>query len=315
MDTDHAVEVRGLKHYYGQRAALAGIDFQVHRGEIFGLLGPNGGGKSTTFRILSTLMVPSAGSAEIFGYDVVGEPGAVRRHIGVVFQSPSLDKKLSVRENLRHQGHLYGLRGADLKRRISEVLSGMRLSDRAGEMVQKLSGGLARRVELAKGVLHRPRLLLLDEPSTGLDPVARRDVWRQLEQLREKLGITVLMTTHIMEEANDCDRIAILDRGKIVALDSPANLRAEIQADCLIVETSEPGELCAAVREKFGGDPVVVDGHVRIERKEGHRFVAQLAETFPGRFDAVRVGTPTLEDVFIHRTGHQFDQEGEGPDE
>lgn len=315
MDTDHAVEVRGLKHYYGQRAALAGIDFQVQRGEIFGLLGPNGGGKSTTFKILATLMVPSAGSAEIFGYDVVGNPGAVRRHIGVVFQSPSLDKKLSVRENLRHQGHLYGLRGADLKRRINEVLSGMRLLDRAGEMVQKLSGGLARRVELAKGVLHRPRLLLLDEPSTGLDPAARRDVWRQLEHLREKLGITVLMTTHIMEEANACDRIAILDRGNIVALDSPANLRAEIQADCLIVETSEPEELCAAVREKFGGDPAVVDGHVRIERSEGHRFVAQLAETFPGRFDAVRVGTPTLEDVFIHRTGHQFDQPGEGSDE
>ncbi len=312
MEPNPAVEVHALRHCYGDRVALQGIDFSVNAGEIFGLLGPNGGGKSTTFKILSTLLRPTDGTAKIFGTDVTLQPADVRRRIGVVFQNPSLDKKLTVSENLRHQGHLYGLRGRDLRSRIVELLSAVGVSDRAADRVEKLSGGLQRRVELAKGMLHRPRLLLLDEPSTGLDPVARRDLWRQLERLRKESGVTVLLTTHIMEEADDCDRVAILDLGRIVALDSPAALRAEISTDCLIIETRRPTELGADIREKFGGDPVVSDGHLRIERDDGHRFVAQLAEAFPGRFDAVTVGTPTLEDVFIHRTGREFKSPDDG---
>ena len=316
---ESAVEVRDLRHRYGEREALKGVSFAVRPGEVFGLLGPNGGGKTTLFRILSTLMVPTSGSARVFGttLEAGASPAAltaVRRGIGVAFQAYSLDKHLSVAENLTHQGHLYGFSGRPLQRRVAELLEQFRLADRARDKVATLSGGLARRVDLAKAMLHAPKLLLLDEPSTGLDPGVRRDLWDTLLALRGRDGVTVLMTTHILEEAERCDRVAILDRGELVAVDAPAALKGIIGGDVVSIETAAPAELAEAIRARWGAEAQVVDGTVRFERAEGHRFVPELIEAHVGQIDAVTVGRPTLEDVFIRLTGHRFWEESDDRD-
>ena len=304
--TDSVVRVEDLTHCYGERTALDRVSFDVRAGEIFGLLGPNGGGKTTLFRILSTQLPPSAGTARVFGFDVAREAREVRRRLGVVFQSQSVDGKLTVAENLRHQGHLYGLRGSTLRARIEEMLARFGLVERAGERAEKLSGGLRRRVEIAKAMLHRPALLLLDEPTTGLDIGARHDLWNYLESLREAEGVTIMLTTHTMEEADSCGRILLLDQGKMIALDTPASLKAEIGGDVVAAQTSDPAGLQERIRARFGGTPAVVGETVRIERERGHEFITELIEAFPGEIDAVTLSKPTLEDVFIQRTGHQF---------
>lgn len=301
-----AVEIAGVSHRYGERLALDGVSFDVRRGEIFGLLGPNGGGKTTLFRLLSTLIPLQAGAIRVLGADVGREVDRVRRTIGVVFQAPSLDKKLSVVENLRHQGHLYALRGRDLETRIEEMLARLRLTDRRRDLVETLSGGLRRRVELAKGMLHDPRVLILDEPSTGLDPGARADLWEYLRLVRKEQGTTVVLTTHLLEEADKADRLAILDRGKLVALDTPDALRATVGGDSLTIETDDPERLIAGLAERFGFAARRIDDAVRIEQADGHRWVAQVVEAFPGAVKSVTLGKPTLEDVFINRTGHRF---------
>ena len=306
---DPVVVLEQLSHRYGAREALRGVSLTVDRGEILGLLGPNGGGKTTTFRILSTAMIPSGGRASIFGHDVVRDAHAVRRQIGVVFQSPSLDIYLSVADNLRHQGHLYGLAGRTLAMRIEESLARGGLTGRRHELVKTLSGGLRRRVEVAKSLLHRPSLLLLDEPSTGLDPGARRDLWRTLKELQSREGTTILLTTHLMEEAQQCDRVAVLHQGRLVALGTPQALTSAIGGDVISITTASPEALCADIKRRFGGEPTVVDGTVRLERAAGHTFLPQLIEAFPGQIGAVTVGKPTLEDVFVHHTGHRFEEQ------
>ena len=305
------IELENLSHRYGERAALHEVSFAVNAAEIFGLLGPNGSGKTTLFRILSTLMLPSSGSARVTGFDAAQSPAAVRRQIGVVFQAQSIDIKLTAAENLWHQGHLYGMSGAALDRRIQEVLEHVGLEDRARERAQTFSGGMQRRVELAKGLLHRPSVLLLDEPTTGLDPGARRDLWQYLKSLRQQEQVTVLITTHLMEEAERCDRLAILNEGRLVALGTPAALKSEIGGDVVLLEARDPESLARRITERFGGAPAVLDGKVRLEREHGHRFVTDVVEAFPGEIDAMSVSKPTLEDVFIDRTGHRFwtDQE------
>lgn len=304
------LEVSALRHSYGDVCALDGLSFRVERGEIFGLLGPNGGGKTTLFRILSTLLAPSGGSATIGGHDVIDEPHAVRRQIGVVFQSPSLDGKLTVRENMRHQGHLYGLSGAALEARIDEMLGRVAMRERADARVETLSGGMKRRADLAKGLLHRPALVLLDEPTTGLDPGARLDLWEYVREARERDGLSVLITTHLMEDAERCDRLLIIDRGRIVALDTPEVLRDSVGGDVIVARARNPEALVGAVRERFAQEAAVVDGTLRIRRPRGHEFVPLLFEAFPGQIEAVSVGKPTLEDVFIQRTGHRLWDEG-----
>lgn len=310
---DAIVAVDRLEHSYalnGKRStvrqALRGVTFHVNEGEIFGILGPNGGGKTTLFRILSTYLVPSGGAARIADRDVRKEPHQVRQCIGVVFQSPSLDRKLTVSENLRHQGHLYGMKGATLRDRMAEMLTRVNLQDRPHEMVENLSGGLQRRVEIAKGLLHNPRVLLLDEPSTGLDPGARNDVWTYLKELKEQKGVTSLVTTHLMEEAEKCDRLVILHRGKIVAMGTPEKLTSEIGGDVVVITARDPASLAEGIGRRFGGEPTVIENTVRLERERGHEFIPQLVEAFTGQISAITLGKPTLEDVFIHKTGHRF---------
>ena len=308
------IELDRLTHDYGSRLALDGLSFQVRPAEIFGLLGPNGSGKTTLFRILSTLMVPTGGHARIAGFDVATEPNRVRQQTGIVFQATSLDLKLTVAENLMHQGHLYGLRGSRLQARAKEVLARVGLTDRAKDMVETLSGGQKRRIELAKGLIHSPSVLLLDEPSTGLDPGARMDLWNYLRILRDEQGVTVLVTTHLMEEAEHCDRLAILSAGKLVAHGSPAELKAQIGGDIVQFETrgaEAAGELAAGIAQRFAASPNavspnVVGNTVRIEREQGHRFLTEVVEAFPGAIESVSVAKPSLEDVFIQRTGHRF---------
>lgn len=283
--------------------ALSNISFDVRPGEIFGLLGPNGGGKSTLFRILSTMMVPTEGRAVIAGHDVERDSAAVRRSVGVVFQTQSLDKALTVEENLRGQGHLHGLSGATLRERMDAAMERLGIKDRRKDLVDTLSGGLRRRVEIAKALLHRPKVLLMDEASTGLDPAARRDVSRHVETLREKEGVTILLTTHILEEADRCDRLILLHQGKIVAQGSPKELRSRIGGDVVVLESAQTSDLAARIQQRFGVAPVVVDGHVRVEIGNGHRFIAEVVEAFPGVIDSVGLHKPTLEDVFVHETG------------
>jgi ABC-2 type transport system ATP-binding protein len=304
---DSLLAVEALTHLYRERVALNNVSFTVAKGEIFGLLGPNGGGKTTLFRILSTLVAPREGSVRMFGIDLLRGQAEIRRRIGVVFQAPSLDRKLTVMENLRHQGHLYNLRGQELQSRMDELLARFGMADRKADLVETLSGGQRRRVELAKGLLHKPQVLLLDEPSTGLDPRVRRELTDYLEQLRDQDGMTILLTTHLMEEADRCDRIALLDRGNLVALSTPRQLKEAIGGDVISVETRQPQPLAEQIGKRFGIEARVLDGSVRIERANGHKFITELVEAFPGQIDAVSVHKPTLEDVFIHLTGHRFE--------
>jgi ABC-2 type transport system ATP-binding protein len=305
------IRVQQLRHAYDGRAALNGVSFEVYPAEIFGLLGPNGSGKTTLFRILSTLMLPSAGHASIMGYDAATDPAGVRRHIGVVFQAQSVDGKLSAEENLRHIGHLYGLRGRALKERANEMLRRVGLAERAKDRIETFSGGMQRRLELAKGLLHRPSVLLLDEPTTGLDPGARRDLWQYLQILRDQERVTMIVTTHLMEEAERCDRLAILSHGNLVALGTPAELKQEIGGDVILLDTSAPEALASRIGARFRLETTVLDNQVRIECEAGHRFVPEVVEAFPGEITAISVSKPTLEDVFIRRTGHRFWNEDE----
>ena len=279
---------------------------------MLALLGPNGSGKTTLFRILSTALLPTEGTVTVLGADVVRQPHLVRRGLGVVFQAPSLDRKLTAAENLRHQGRLDGLRGHELEVRIAAALRSTGIADRAHERVERLSGGLARRVELAKGLLHRPELLLLDEPTTGLDPAARRDFWRLLGAVRAETGATVVVTTHLMDEGERGDRVAVLDAGALVALGSPAELEAEIGGDVITVATSDPERLAACIAERFGQSASVVDGAVRLERARGHELVPLLVEHFPGQVQGIALGKPTLDDVFVRRTGRHLEHGAAG---
>ena len=306
-----------LSRDFGPRRALDGVSLSVAAGEVFALLGPNGGGKTTLFRILATLLAPTSGSFRVAGHEPSGDLAALRRALGVVFQSPSLDRMLTVEENLLLQGTLYGLRGTALRARAGELLERFAIADRADDAVATLSGGLARRVEIAKALLHRPSVLLLDEPSSGLDPGARRDLMAQLTSLAEG-GACILLTTHLFEEAEAATRVGILDRGRLAAEGTPPALRSRVGGDVLALETGEgdeAGALARAVVARFGaeaGQVTAVGSTVRIERARGHEFVPALVEAFPGRFRSVTLGAPSLEDVFVDVTGRLFRDEVPG---
>ncbi len=293
------ISTEDLSHSYGSRTALANLTFAVESGEIFGVLGPNGGGKSTLFRILCTLMQPSAGRAQIAGFDIGERPREVRRRIGVVFQSQSLDKKLTPRENLHHQGHLYGISGQDLRKRVDDTLGRLGLSERRDDLVRSLSGGLQRRVEIAKALLHGPEVIIMDEPSTGLDPGARRELWQYMEDL-QRGGTTILLTTHILDEADRCQRLLLLHEGRKVAEGTPAELKSRVGGDVVVLEAEGIEE---ELERRFGVQAKRIDGTLHIEIPDGHRFVPAVMEAFPGRIQSIALHKPTLEDLFVSLTG------------
>ena len=301
------IKVENLSYAYGARRALAGVTFSISQGEVFGFLGPNGSGKTTLFKILSTLIPADHAAVNILGHKLGSESQSVRQYLGVVFQHPSLDLKLTVTENLRHHGHLYGLWGKALKLRIGESLDQFELTDRAHEGVETLSGGLQRRAELAKATLHKPKLLLLDEPSTGLDPGARRSFRAYLAGLQET---TVVLTTHILDDAEACDRVAILNAGELVAIGTPEELKSRVSGDIVIVESTTPEQLGEKIRDRFGYTGVPIEGLLRIECHSGHEFVRDVVAAFPNEIRSVRLGKPTLEDVFIKLTGRRFEENG-----
>lgn len=303
-----AVEISSVSHRYGARLALHEINLTIPTGEIFGLLGPNGGGKSTLMKLLSTLLPVQSGRIQVCGQDVLQAGDAVRRRIAVAFQSPSLDLKLTVRENLLHQGHLYGLWGAALRTRIAEVLDLLNLRDRTTEFAEKLSGGLRRRVELAKCLLHAPEVLLLDEPSTGLDPRARLELWEALEQFRRNSGMTVVVSTHLMEEADRCDRLGLLDQGVLIALGTPAKLRASAGQQSITIVPIELEEFARDLAAA-GWNAQQVGGALKLHDIEGLSTLERVAAEFSGRFRTITLGMPTLEDTFIRLTGRGLNDE------
>lgn len=298
-----AVEVKGLKKTFKTVEAVKGIDLEVYAGETFGFLGPNGAGKSTTIKILCTLADATAGTARVAGYDVASERDAVRRSIGLVFQEPTLDGYLSAEQNLRFHGELYGVDRITAAARRKEVLDMVGLSDRKDDLVMQFSGGMRRRLEIARGLLHSPKVLFLDEPTIGLDPQTRASIWTYISELHKREEITVFVTTHYMDEAENCDRIAIIDQGRIVALDTPANLKAAIGKDRVQIATADNPAAIAALKDRFGLEARMVEGLVTFAVAEGAAFVPQLFERLGIAIRSVTVQQPSLDDVFLNFTG------------
>jgi ABC-2 type transport system ATP-binding protein len=304
------IEVSGLVKRYGEIEAVRGIDLVVEPGEVFGFLGPNGAGKTTTISILCTLLRPTAGDARVAGFDVARDAAAVRSRIGLVFQDPSLDDQLTARENLELHGRIYGVPGPLRRQRIDELLSVVELSDRATSLVRTFSGGMKRRLEIARGVLHHPQVLFLDEPTLGLDPQTRKHIWDYLSELRRREGVTLFMTTHYMDEAEFCDRIAIIDQGRIVALGTPTELKGRIGGDVITVQVSDVSAAAREVEQRFGITPLAANGTLRIEVPDGASFLPRLVRELPMRIDSVSLSRPSLDDVFLKLTGHAIRAEG-----
>ncbi|NVI86776.1 ATP-binding cassette domain-containing protein [Actinomadura sp. BRA 177] len=314
-DGGPAVEVDGLIKKFGDVEAVRGIDFTVRPGEIFGFLGPNGAGKSTTINMLCTLLRPTAGRARVAGYDVAAERDAVRRNIGLVFQDPTLDGYLSGEQNLRFHAELYGVPRSVTGDRIRQVLEMVNLWDRRGDLVQTYSGGMKRRLEIARGLLHSPRVLFLDEPTVGLDPQTRASIWEYIRQLQAAEEITIFMTTHYMDEAEFCERIAIMDSGRIVALDTPEALKAGIGEDRIRIQTADDEAAIAAIKDRFDLEAVVSEGAVAFSVASGEAFVPRLFAELGVPIRSVNVARPSLDDVFMSFTGSTIrDAEASGND-
>ncbi|MGH3322309.1 MAG: ATP-binding cassette domain-containing protein [Streptosporangiaceae bacterium] len=298
-----AVSVQRLAKRYGQVEAVRGVDFDVAPGEIFGFLGPNGAGKSTTINMLCTLVRPSAGTARVAGHDVVDARDDVRRNIGLVFQDTTLDSYLTAEQNLRFHAELYGLSKSVTADRMRQVLDMVGLWDRRSSTVGTYSGGMMRRLEIARGLMHSPRVLFLDEPTVGLDPQTRVSIWTYIQQLRRSEDITIFLTTHYMEEAEYCDRIAIIDQGRIVVLDTPEALKARVGKDRVQIHTSDDGAAIEALRARFGIDAGMHDGAVTFAVASGEEFVPHLFATLDVPILSVSVARPSLDDVFMSYTG------------
>jgi ABC-2 type transport system ATP-binding protein len=298
-----AVTARGLAKRFGAVEAVRGIDLEVAPGETFGFLGPNGAGTSTTIGMLCTLVRPTGGRASVAGYDVATERDEVRRNIGLVFQDPTLDGYLSAEQNLRFHAELYGIPRAVTAARIHHMMQRVGLWERRKSLVRTFSGGMKRRLEIARGLLHSPRVLFLDEPTVGLDPQTRSSIWAYVHALKQREEITLFMTTHYMEEAEYCDRIAIVDAGRIVALGSPEELKAEVGRDSVQIRTVDDRAAMAALKARFGLDAAVRDGAVTFAVAEGERFVPRLFAELGVAIRSVSVARPTLDDVFMAHTG------------
>ena len=300
---------KGLVKTYGELEAVRGIDLEVKQGEIFGFLGPNGAGKSTTISMLCTLLRPTAGSASVAGIDVVHDPARVRQRIGLVFQDPSLDDQLTGRENLEFHAFIYSVPSEIRNERITKMLDLLQLTDRAGSQVRTYSGGMKRRLEIARGMLHEPQILFLDEPTLGLDPQTRRNIWTHLNDLRARTGVTIFMTTHYMDEAEYCDRIAIIDKGQIVALGTPDQLKAMVGGDVVTMTSSQPEDALEEIQKVLGVVPTRDDGTLRMEVPDGRKFVPRLVRELTVPVDTVSLRRPSLDDVFLKLTGRAIRDE------
>ncbi len=298
-----SIEVVNLTKRFGPLTAVDSVSFQVEEGEVFGFLGPNGAGKTTTINVLCTLMRPTAGSAKVAGYDVVSQRNAVRQCIGLVFQDPSLDDRLTAYENLRFHAHVYNVPASERRRRIEEVLRLVELWDRRNAVVRTFSGGMRRRLEIARGILHQPRVLFLDEPTIGLDPQTREHVWDYILELQRAQHITIFMTTHYMEEAEHCQRIAIIDQGKIVALDTPDALKRMVGVDIVTLRTEDNEQAAQEIRERYGLNPQPDDTRIRLEVEAGAEFIPRLVGELGVVVTSVDLHRPTLDDVFLKLTG------------
>jgi ABC-2 type transport system ATP-binding protein len=301
-----AVSVNGLVKRYDEVEAVRGIEFEVASGEIFGFLGPNGAGKSTTINMLCTLVRPSGGSAHVAGYDVVSERDDVRRNIGLVFQDTTLDGYLSAEQNLQLHAELYGVPRELVGERMRQVMEMVGLWERRGSLVNTFSGGMKRRLEIARGLLHSPRVLFLDEPTVGLDPQTRSSIWRYIRELKAREDITIFLTTHYMDEAEYCDRIAIMDQGRIIVLDTPEALKAEVGKDRVQIQTDDDQAAIAGLRERFDIEATVAEGAVTFGVPEGGQFVPRLFDEWDPALPAIRsvsVARPSLDDVFMSHTG------------
>jgi ABC-2 type transport system ATP-binding protein len=298
-----AISVRGLVKNYDEVEAVRGVEFEVATGEVFGFLGPNGAGKTTTINMLCTLVTPTAGSASVAGHDVVHERDDVRRNIGLVFQDPTLDGYLTAEQNLRLHAELYGVQSELVKPRMEQVMTMVGLWDRKDSVVGTFSGGMRRRLEIARGLMHSPRVLFLDEPTIGLDPQTRRSIWEYIGELKEREEITIFMTTHYMDEAEWCNRIAIMDHGEIVALDAPETLKAGVGTDRVTIHTDDDNAAIAALADRFGIEARKSEGAVSFGVPEGEQFVPRLFADLGIAIKAVNVSRPTLDDVFMSYTG------------
>ena len=298
-----AIEVRELTKTFGDVQAVRGVDFEVATGEVFGFLGPNGAGKTTTINMLCTLARPTSGEARVAGHDVVRERDDVRRNIGLVFQDPTLDGYLTAAQNLRLHADLYGVQSDLVEPRMRQVMTMVGLWDRKDTTVGTFSGGMRRRLEIARGLMHSPRVLFLDEPTIGLDPQTRRSIWEYIRELKEREEITIFMTTHYMDEAEWCDRIAIMDHGQIVALESPEELKAQVGTDRVMIHTEDDEAAIAALAERFGIDAGMSEGMVTFGVPAGEEFVPRLFSELGVPIKSVNVSRPTLDDVFMSYTG------------
>ena len=298
-----AIEVFGLQKSFGEIEAVRGVSFEVERGEVFGFLGPNGAGKTTTINMLCTLARPTGGSARVAGHDIVRERDDVRRNIGLVFQDPTLDGYLTATQNLQLHAELYGVQSRLIRPRMQQVLEMVDLWDRRDGVVATFSGGMRRRLEIARGLMHSPRVLFLDEPTIGLDPQTRRSIWSYIGELKEREEITIFMTTHYMDEAEFCDRIAIMDQGEIVVLDTPGALKAQVGADRVRIQTDDDDAAIAALGDRFGVEATISEGAVTFFVPSGEEFVPRLFAELGVAIRSVSVSRPTLDDVFMSHTG------------
>lgn len=304
------IKVKKLSKKFGKLVAVNNVSFRVKEREIFGFLGPNGAGKSTTISMLSTIIKPASGTAEINGFDIVKNKNEVRKSIGLIFQDPSLDDRLTAEENLRFHAQLYGVSRADYKKRIDDVLKLVELDERKKDIVKTFSGGMKRRLEIARGLIHFPKVLFLDEPTLGLDPQTRAHIWDYIIRLKKERSMTIFMTTHYMIEAEYCDRIAIIDHGKIIALDTPVKLKRILGGDVIRLQSPDLENLKKEIKEKFNLVGKILEDNLQVEVKNGAEFMPKLFKKIATKIDSAEIRKPTLEDVFIYLTGRKIREAG-----
>ncbi len=306
------INVDNLSRHFNSIRAVSKVSFEVKRGEIFGFLGPNGAGKSTTINMLCTLLKPSSGTASVNGYDIITQRNHVRASIGLVFQDPSLDEYLTAEQNLLFHAYAYNIPRNERRKRIDYLLDLVDLENRRKSKVSTFSGGMKRRLEIARGLLHKPQVLFLDEPTLGLDPQTRRHIWKHILELQHNHNLTIFLTTHYMDEAENCHRISIIDHGEIIALDTPKNLKGRVGGDLITLEADNNNAACLELKQKYNIEPKLDNGSISFSIPQGERFAAGLLNDFESRLISINIRRPTLDDVFLKLTGHTIREEEAG---